>query len=124
MAQISAFLRSTNRGFIHYCPACGEAHHYQTNNGGDGGPQWSFNGDVDKPTFAPSMLIRWGNKVPGQKDWKDEDGKPEGGVCHYFLRAGMLEFCADSTHGLAGKSVPLPALPDHMQGNRYGDGNP
>lgn len=25
----------------------------------------------------------------------------------------MLNFCADSTHALAGKSVPLPDLPTH-----------
>jgi hypothetical protein len=33
------------------------------------------------------------------------------GVCHYFLQDGALQYCGDSTHGLAGKTVPLPELP-------------
>lgn len=87
-------------GYAHWCPACEEVHAYQV-------PRWTFNGDLEKPSFTPSMLIRWGERIP------DQEGKHEGmgGICHYFLTAGELAYCADSTHALAGKTVPLPKWP-------------
>lgn len=117
MAQVSRFLRSTKVGFIHYCPACDEAHHYVT----DGSRGWAFNGNVECPTFTPSMLIRTGPRptVPA--------GRPDAGqvdVCHYVLTDGQINFCGDCTHGMVGQTVPLPELPEWMQSDRYGDGNP
>ncbi len=56
---------------------------------------WAFNNDLEKPSFAPSFKHEWGN----------------GKVCHYTLTAGMLTFAPDSTHALAGQTVPLPELP-------------
>lgn len=46
--------------------------------------------------------------------WKRPDGSvvPETTLCHYFLQAGMLSYCGDSPHALAGKSVPLPEFPE------------
>jgi hypothetical protein len=57
---------------------------------------WTFDGNLEAPTFTPSFLHSWGT----------------GKVCHYNLIAGWLQFCPDSTHGLAGKTVPLPDLPE------------
>lgn len=74
-------------------------------------PNWTFDGNVDAPTFSPSMLIRWGRKVPGYETAADME---EGGICHYFLAAGVLKFCGDSTHALAGKDVALPDLPAEL----------
>jgi len=61
---------------------------------------WQFNGDLENPTFSPSFKHSWGslNKV-----------------CHYILTAGQLNYCSDSTHALAGKTVPLPSLPEEFQ---------
>lgn len=56
------------------------------------GAIWSFDGNVEAPTFSPSI-----NLV---------------GQCHYFIRAGRIEFCTDSKHELAGQTVPLPDIPD------------
>lgn len=61
------------------------------------GAQWSFDGNVEAPTFMPSMLIRVGH--------------PPKTLCHYFIKAGMIEFLSDSSHALAGKTVPLPPIP-------------
>jgi hypothetical protein len=32
-------------------------------------------------------------------------------VCHFFVRAGKLDYCNDSTHALAGKVVDMPEWP-------------
>lgn len=119
MGQVSKLLRNTKTGFIHYCPACDEAHHYVT----DGSRGWTFNGDVERPSFSPSMKITWGRFA--DPSYKAEPGEEDlSGICHYFLTNGELQFCSDSTHALSGKTVPLPELPERMQGDRYGDGNP
>jgi len=60
------------------------------------GPLWSWNRDLEKPTLAPSI--------------KSSGGRGGAHVCHHFLRNGRIEFCADSTHEHAGKTVELPDL--------------
>jgi hypothetical protein len=100
MGRLSAKLRSVDGGVAHWCPACDEAHVYQV-------PRWTFNGDAERPTLTPSMLIRWGRKVPG---YENAD-MPEGGICHYFLTEGRLHFQGDCTHALSGQIVDLPDWP-------------
>jgi hypothetical protein len=39
-------------------------------------------------------------------------------LCHYFIRAGKIEFCGDSPHNLAGQTVDLPDWP--YAPNTYG----
>lgn len=49
-------------------------------------------------------------------EWvRDGEGNTVNDCCHYFLHAGVLKFCGDSLHSLAGKDVPLPDLPPHMR---------
>ena len=60
---------------------------------------WQFNGDLDQPTLAPSILSRF--------DWGP---KREARVCHSFVRAGRIEFLSDCTHALAGQTVDLPEI--------------
>lgn len=60
---------------------------------------WTFNGDLDQPTFAPSMLYSSGG-------WKGEPLK----VCHSYVRNGRIEFLNDCTHGLKGQTVDLPQI--------------
>lgn len=57
-------------------------------------PVWTFNGNADKPTFSPSLLVRWGDQ-PGDKR------------CHLYLRDGMVQYLGDCTHDLKGKTVPV-----------------
>jgi hypothetical protein len=80
------------------CPGCKIGHSPITKS--QSRPCWGFNGDVEKPTFTPSILVRW----------PDPDGGPET-VCHSFVRDGNIEFLGDCTHSLAGKTVPLPQIP-------------
>ena len=100
MSVMGNKLRRTRDGILHWCPACEEAHHFKT----DGvHPCWTFNGNADAPTFTPSMRISWGKFVNPVHD--------EGGVCHYILTDGVINFCGDCTHDMAGQSVPLPDWP-------------
>lgn len=102
MAKISPVLRSMEGGFGHWCPGCKTMHYIAVDRPLSNGARWSFDGNIEHPTFSPSVRIR----IP---DW---NGKPES-CCHYFLRGGKLQFCADSTHELAGKTVPLPEFPEN-----------
>lgn len=34
-----------------YCPGCKHSHGFET-------PRWKFNGNMDKPTIRPSLLIK------------------------------------------------------------------
>ena len=81
----------TQPGYRHWCPGCKWMHVIPTDpKAQPNGHSWTFNGDMEKPTFHPSI-----NLV---------------GQCHYWLKNGMLEFCSDSKHALAGQTVPLPDL--------------
>lgn len=86
-------------GYIVMCPGCGHGHLFNTvpSPNGIGGPKpvWSFNGDMDRPTFSPSMLVRS----------VDADLKPT--RCHSFVRDGRIEFLSDCGHSLAGQTVEL-----------------
>lgn len=77
---------------LHYCPGCEQLHMIAVDRPNSCGAQWVWNGDTERPTFSPSINIV--------------------GQCHYFIRDGVIEFCADSKHALAGKSVALPDMPD------------
>lgn len=113
MGQVSAKLRRTDRGFAHWCPGCGEIHVIFDS--------WQFDGDLNSPTFDPSVKVTGKQGVVDQLGhWTGEwvlgpDGKALDQCCHYFLHAGRLQFLVDCTHGLAGQTVALPDLPPHLR---------
>lgn len=104
-ASEGLYLRKTFRGdgtqfgLKHKCPACeynhtipvhqrveGEAHHV-----------WTYNGNVESPTFHPSVNIsataRDGTLIMR---------------CHYFVVNGKINFCDDCTHKMKGmQNVPM-----------------
>lgn len=86
-------------GYLEYrCPACG-SHAVPVRKGEKIPQHWEWNGDVDSPTLNPSVR-------------HFHNGYPEEGIkpfcCHYFIRAGNIEFCGDCTHDKAGQTLPLP----------------
>jgi len=112
MAEASPLLRTFSHGLLHWCPGCEHLHAIYTTPSRPNGPKWDFNGDLSAPTFGPSVKHSWGRFV----DPKHVDEEPgESGICHYFIRSGQIEFCSDSTHAFAGKTVPLPELPGHVR---------
>ncbi len=96
MNQISPVLRRYEGGYMHWCPGCESMHMIAVEEPFENGARWTFDGNIDAPTFAPSINIR--------------------GRCHYFLRAGRLEFCGDCAHPLSGQVVTLPPLPAPLTG--------
>ncbi len=64
---------------------------------------WSWNGSMDKPTFAPSLLVTWQATSNGEPTKREL-------TCHSFIRDGFIEFLNDCTHPLAGKTVELPEV--------------
>jgi hypothetical protein len=94
-------------GWNHYCPACKTTHGFAVESPFRNGARWSFDGNMEAPTFSPSMNIRVG---PYPYDPAETDhGRIE--VCHYFLRGGVIEYLGDCTHEMRGQRVPLPDLP-------------
>jgi hypothetical protein len=85
-------------GYMVWCPGCECAHVFYTVNA-PGKPTWKFNGNVEKPTFEPSMLVTW---------QEGEERKQH--VCHSFVRDGQIQFLADCTHKLAAQTLNLEAF--------------
>lgn len=90
-------------GQIFFCPGCKSTHAVNTS-----GPRWTYNGDVVKPTFTPSILVTYGG-VDADEDENEDDGLPS--RCHSFVKDGMIQFLGDCTHELSDKSVPIPEWP-------------
>jgi len=89
-----------------WCPGCNQLHAPEVE--GDtltARGCWTFNGDLEKPTISPSLLVTW--------EYGPEKEKHR---CHSFVRDGQWQFLADCTHELAGQTVPLVLLPDWLIG--------
>lgn len=93
------------------CPGCGYVHTVNQS--------WQFNGDLDEPTFQPSVLVTTGHYCSHAKStdcycnfserFPDEEPPPyKCSRCHSFVTNGHIQFLNDSTHELAGQTVDLP----------------
>lgn len=80
---------------VFHCPGCGYAHAFDQ--------RWTFNGDVVKPTFTPSLLVNGSRQKMGKR-------------CHSFVRDGKIQFLQDCDHALAGQTVDLPPWDDAAPG--------
>lgn len=99
-------LKNGEKWFSFFCPGCQCSHHFTD--------KWQFDGDVEKPTVSPSILVRFTHFVPpvtadNLAQWKSEpwEQHEETDVCHMFIRGGMIEYLNDCTHSLAGQTVPM-----------------
>ena len=99
MARLGRFLRDMEGGYGHWCPGCEEMHYIAVEKPLANGAQWTFDGDVEAPTFSPSVR-------------HTHLGLTSPECCHYFIRGGNIEFCGDCTHALSGQTVPLPPWPE------------
>lgn len=83
--------------WMFYCPGCKHSHPYHV---GDlsvhwpGRKGWTFNGDVNKPTFTPSLMCNQGR--PSQ--------------CHLYLTDGKIHYLGDCHHDLKGKVVEMEEI--------------
>ena len=108
-------------GYSFFCPGCQWRHAIWITN--PGGHSWTFDGNEEFPTFAPSLHIKTGHYCAGQPtaencEWCKEDTadgiRSMCIVCHSFIRNGRIEFLSDCTHELAGQTVDLPDLDDRI----------
>lgn len=76
--------------YIHWCPGCKCNHSIDSRIDGRR-PNWEFNGNMECPTFSPSI------------NYYDR-------VCHYHITNGTIIFGNDCTHELRGQSIPLEKL--------------
>ena len=70
--------------YIIYCKGCGNHHGFDS--------RWTFNGDFEKPTFSPSMLVN--QHMPEKR-------------CHSFVRDGKIQYLSDCFHKYAGQTLEL-----------------
>lgn len=74
------------------CPGCNQHHAVPTS-----GPKaWGFNGDRQRPTPDPSVLVN-GIRGDSAPEWNAKNPR-----CHVFIRDGRIEFLSDCEHELAG----------------------
>ena len=92
-------------GYHYWCPGCDEPHAVNVKEYMSGVPVWKFNGNVDRPTFSPSVLV---HRIPKTDTYK---GHPQ---CHVFITDGRIQFLSDCEHALAGQTVDLPDWPEHF----------
>jgi len=108
---MNAVQKSVN-GYVFLCPGCDALHAVRV--GSSEGPSWTFNGDPERPTFSPSILVTKPLEYMRPKDAvAANDSEPE--VCHSFIEDGFIRFLADSTHTLSGLTVQLPDLDEELE---------
>ena len=113
MSLLSKVLHGLEGGRVAFqCPGCKRPH--PINVGAPPGPRWTYNGNPDKPTFMPSVLVRWSEPSDNPSEF-DDSSKDVPKVCHSFVTDGRIQFLSDCTHALAGQTVNLPEF-QHARG--------
>ncbi len=89
------------------CAGCGQVHAPHVKGAGSAplAARWEWNGSLETPTLAPSLLLHahGGGQVR----------------CHSFVRDGAVQFLHDCGHALAGKTVAM--LPEDADPWAYDD---
>ena len=73
-------------GYSFYCPACKSLHAFNLDT--DSAPWWTFDGNLDEPSFSPSLRY----VVAG---------------CHLYVSSGQIHYCNDCRHEFRGQVVPM-----------------
>jgi hypothetical protein len=70
--------------YMFYCPGCRRMHPFDE--------RWQFNGDYERPTFTPSLMVN----------------RDSANQCHSYVTDGNIQFLSDCKHELAGQTVEIP----------------
>ena len=92
---VSPIMAFENNQYIFKCAGCKCLHVVNVNKNTP--VHWGFNGDVNKPTFTPSLLVN--------------QSHPES-RCHSFIRDGKIQYLNDCYHELKGQTVDIPPFED------------
>jgi hypothetical protein len=84
---------SQHYGWRYRCPGCQDMHLLSG---------WTFNGDLENPTFTPSVLA-----YPHEKLTDDDKTVIKAPRCHHFVTAGRIHYLSDCTHALKGQTVDM-----------------
>jgi len=84
----------TESRFMVWCPGCKCGHTIPT-------PRWTFDGNLEKPTFAPSVRLYV----------TDPETKKDTTVCHFNVTSGQLILHGDSGHQMKGQTLELQEIP-------------
>jgi Family of unknown function (DUF6527) len=105
---------SNHADFIFWCPGCRCGHGIWTTQRNSWGGHWQFNGNMERPTFSPSLLITHDESTPPvtpenieqwqKQPWPQTKVRK---VCHSFITDGKIQFLPDCTHELRGQTVPM-----------------
>jgi len=104
-------VNSDRAPFAFVCPGCKGAHVLPTDVTRDG---WKFNGNLEAPTFEPSILSKrseWPTDEEHARIMAGEKVELKQRICHSYVTDGNIRFLDDCTHELKGQTVPLPDLP-------------
>lgn len=77
--------------YMFWCPGCEGYHSIKV-------PGWTFNGDMEKPTISPSILVNGNIHLHN----------PNAKRCHSFVKDGKIQFLGDCDHDLKNQTVELP----------------
>lgn len=83
------------------CPGCRNNHGITVGCKNKIGAEWTWNGDLVKPTIHPSVLSRIEFPRDPVRDTQ---------ICHSFIRDGQIQFLDDCTHSLSGQTVALEVV--------------
>lgn len=84
--------------FMFWCPGCKCGHGVWTTHESKDHGRWVFNGNVEKPTIS-AFPGKTGSILVCPDDPKRR--------CHSFVTDGVIHYCHDCGHVLAGKQVPM-----------------
>jgi hypothetical protein len=86
-------------GLSFYCPACDHLHAFYTKHAFNGVVKetWNFDGNLDKPSFTPSL-----------KNTCDNHPDPKQRCCHLTVTNGKIKYHDDCSHLMAGRTIDLP----------------
>ena len=87
-------------GYTFHCPGCKSEHSVWTEKPNSNGAKWTFNENLEAPTFSPSLMISYSGL---EKRW----------ICHSSISDGQITFLSDCSHDLAGKTVMIPDFEDY-----------
>lgn len=103
------------------CEGCGVRHMIATKHPEIWTHNWGFNGDLEAPSFTPSVKIRWPEWIGGEafeefttfetacRTTKDPS-KWKIHCCHFVITRGVIAFQGDCTHELMNHNRQLPNI--------------
>ena len=95
---------------LFFCPGCEDLHRIPITKQDWCKGVWQFNGNFEKPTFTPSIVLTTGKYVDPNWIEPPAPGKLWSVICHSVIKDGQIKYAGDTTHRLVGKIVDLPEI--------------